>query len=359
MRAVVAILLSRSARRRRSDAVLSRLRRALPLILAIGVACPGIAQAQLVPVPCTLVEGETLAAVATRFGVSIDDIAELNDDADLTALAPGAEIAVAYGERVEHRVARGDTLLRIARRYGVHAVDVARWNHLTDPRRLRADTVLVVYAFPRIPPSSSIGRPSRGTLENGVALRTTSRWEVHDRSRAFVTRDAADAMTRGFAAVEERWPGSPRVEIRDASTEHGGPLHGHHSHQSGRDIDLAYFRRTCREHTCRHHRTAPSDLDAARQWALLEGWLRAGVVDYVFIDHALQEPLYRAAREAGATSAELARWFQWPADESLHVGVIRHAHGHADHFHVRFSCAAHDRECGPRRAIGEVDDEDP
>lgn len=331
----------------------------LALVAAIG--SPASAAAQLVPVPCALVEGESLATVAERFGVTLDEIGELNEGTDLAALEPGTEFAVAYGERVEHRVARGETLLRIARRYGVHAVDVSRWNHLEDPRRLRADAVLVIYAFPRIPPSSSIGWPSHGSLASGVGLRSTPRWEVHDRSRAYVTRDAAEALARAFATVERTHPGSPRIEIRDASVEHGGPLHGHHSHQSGRDVDLAYFRRACRGATCRHFRTTPSELDAHRQWALLEVWLRADVVDYVFIDRALQEPLFQAARESGATSAELARWFQWPRAEGERGGIIRHAHGHVDHLHVRFSCAEHDRECGPRRIGGheELDDEDP
>src|SRR6185369_6913798 len=101
------------------------------------------------------------------------------------------EIAVGYGERIEHRVARGETLLRIARHYGVAATDVARWNGLTEPRRLRADARLLIYAWPRILPSASVGRPSGGTLENGVRLRDEPFWQVHDRDRAFMTRDAA------------------------------------------------------------------------------------------------------------------------------------------------------------------------
>lgn len=307
---------------------------------------------QLVPVPCIMAEGETLAAIATRFGVSMTDLAELNRDTDLSVVAPGTEISVGYGERVEHRVARGETLLRIARRYGVTATDIGRWNELSDPRRLRADATLVIYAWPRIPPSSSIGRPSGGTLENGVQLRSGPWWEVHDRAHAFVTREAAAALDRGFRAVEARWPRSPRIEIRDASAEHGGPLHGHHSHQSGRDVDLAYYRHGCAP-SCTHHRVTPEDLDAERVWAMLDVWLRARVVDYIFIDHALQEPLYRAARASGATASELARWFQWPGDVERHVGVIRHAHGHRDHLHVRFACAEHDRECGPHRSDAE------
>jgi len=324
-------------------------------MLVLGWTAP--TAAQLVPVPCTLVEGESLALVAQRFGVTIADLAELNRDTELSALQPGTQISVGYGERTEHRVSRGETLLRIARRYGVTATDIARWNDLEDPRRLRADATLVIYAWPHIPPSSSIGRPSRGSLENGVQLTSSRLWEVHDQARAYMTRHAVAALSQAFELVRSRWPHAPRVEIRDASTEHGGPLFGHHSHQSGRDIDIAYFRRAC-SGTCLHHHVAPDDLDAERQWAVLETWLRADVLDYVFIDHALQEPLYRAARASGATAAELARWFQWPGDAERRVGIIRHAHGHSDHMHVRFACASHDLECGPRRAGDEVPEGD-
>lgn len=331
------------------------------LVLCVSLmtlAFPAMSSAQLVRVPCVLAEGETVATIATRFNVSLGDLAELNGDRDLATLVPGTEIAVGYGERVEHRVVRGDTLLRIARRYGVSATDVARWNSLTDPRRLRADTSLVIYAWPHIPPSSSIGRPSHGTLESGVRLRPARFWQIHDRDRAYLTRDAASILEHGFEAVARAFSESPRIELRDASAEHGGPLRGHHSHQSGRDIDLAYYRTDCRGQTCVLHRTTADDLDADRQWALLAPWLHGDLVDYVFVDHALQEPLYRAARRAGASPSELARWFQYPGDAERHVGVIRHAEGHRDHLHVRFACAPHDVECGPRHHPDEAPEED-
>src|SRR5260221_611827 len=166
------------------------MRATIAAFFVLLVSSPAAAQGLIVPVPCVLADGETLESIATRFGVTVHDLEELNRDADLTALAPGAQISVGYGERVQHHVARGDTLLRLARRYGVSATDIGRWNGLADPRRLRADATLIIYAWPRIPLSLSVGRPSHGRLENAVQLRTGPHWEVHDRAHSYVTREA-------------------------------------------------------------------------------------------------------------------------------------------------------------------------
>lgn len=328
------------------------LSRLAPLLLVLLVPANALAQV-LVSVPCVLAEGETVAQVAARFGVTPDDLVELNRDTDLEVASAGTEIAVGIGERVVHTVARGDTMLRLARRYGVSALDIGRWNGIADARRLRAGATIVVYAWPHLPPSSSIGRPTDGSLENAVRLRSGPLWVVHDPARAFVTREVATALDAGFRAVEAALHRSPRIEIRDASVEHGGPLLGHHSHQSGRDVDIAYYRVHC-EGTCRHGRVDPAELDAERLYTLLSTWLRTGALDYVFMDYDLQEPLYRAARAHGATYGELARWFQWPHGRDQQAGIIRHAPGHRDHLHLRFACGAHDRECRPDRSGTEL-----
>jgi len=91
----------------------------------------------------------------------------------------------------------------------------------------------------------------------------------------------------------------------------------------------------------------PELLDAELQWTLLETWIRRDTVEYVFVDHDLQQPLYEAAREAGATRAELAAWFQWPRGPQVRAGLIRHVPRHVEHLHVRFACAARNGACVP------------
>jgi LysM repeat protein len=321
-------------------------------LLAVAVQ-PGPVRAELVEVPCVVGADETVSVIAARFHVSMDDLALLNEGIDLSSVAPGTQLVVGYAERVEHRVERGETLLRLGRRYGVSVDDITRWNSIADASRVRAGTTLVIYVRPSLPPSASVGRPNDGSLERGVRLRPNPGWVVREPARAYVTRDVESWMTDGFAQVAERFPRSARIEVRDASAEHGGRLREHRSHQTGRDIDLVYYQRQCHG-TCVFHRVSARELDAERQWALLEAWLRAGVVEYVFIDHALQEPLYQAALAAGARREELSHWFQWPRPADERFGIVRHVRGHRDHLHVRFVCAAHDRRC--QRATGSQDE---
>lgn len=329
----------------------------LVVALVVGLTAPIRARADLVQVPCVLAADETVEAIASRFHVSMEDLALMNEGLDLDEAAPGTSLVVGFGERVEHRIVAGDTLLRLARRYGVSVDDIMRWNALTNDAHIRAGASLVIYARPSVPPSASIGHPSDGALERGVRLRPNTGWVVRDPERAFVTREVASWMTDAFAAVARRHPHSARVEIRDASVEHGGRLREHHSHQSGRDIDLVYYQSQCRD-TCAFHRVSPTTLDAERQWTLLETWLRAGVVEYVFIDHALQEPLYEAARASGATREELSRWFQWPRASEQRLGIVRHVRGHRDHLHVRFVCAPHDLQCDRARVQDDHEEEE-
>ena len=73
--------------------------------------------------------------------------------------------------------------------------------------------------------------------------------------------------------------------------------------------------------------------------------VQAGTVRATVEIAASPETVFRALTDPG----ELARWFQWPHGRDQQAGIIRHAPGHRDHVHVRFACAAHDRECAPDR----------
>jgi membrane-bound lytic murein transglycosylase D len=74
-------------------------------------------------------------------------------------------------DRKSHRVRSGESLSVIARRYRVSVKDLQRWNNISDPRRLRAGTDLVVFYSPVKPAND------KGTVQY-VVQRGDSLWSI-------------------------------------------------------------------------------------------------------------------------------------------------------------------------------------
>ncbi len=193
-------------------------------------------------------------------------------------------------------------------------------------------------------PSRSVGSAHAGTLAAAVRLPSHIGYAVREPSRAWGMSRAIDWLVQAFDFVVAADPGAPRVRVHDLSLRYGGPMSGHKSHKSGRDVDITYYQRSCQTE-CLGRPVAASELDAGRQWRLLQYWLQHGQAEFIFVDYALQRPLYAQAKSAGATPRQLARWFQYPRGPGFPAGVIRHVPNHANHVHVRFRCALTDRAC--------------
>lgn len=293
-----------------------------------------------------VVEGDTLSEVAERLEVSLDDLLRWNEDLDPNHIEVGQRLRL---EQVQPRsvyvVRDGDRLGRIASRYGVSVRDIRRWNSDLRPNRLRVGERIVIHAERIPPPSQSMGAPSEGTLLHGRRLGEHPGYVIRDRDRAYGTQETLEWIRDGFDAVVRRHRDAPRVRIHDISRRGGGEMTDHRSHQSGRDVDISYYQRRCGPQGCPFARLHPTQLDARTQWTLLRQWLRRGHVEAIFIDYALQEPLYRQAEAQGATRQQLMRWFQYPRGEDVPVGIIRHYRNHRNHMHVRFRCPRSDGEC--------------
>jgi membrane-bound lytic murein transglycosylase D len=107
--------------------------------------------------------GDTLYAVARRYGVSVPAITDANEISASTPLKVGARLEIpgrtAGGAgrsggspdltRMTYDVKRGDTLSQIADRFSVSVQQLMSWNHLRRATSLRAGQRLVVYADPR------------------------------------------------------------------------------------------------------------------------------------------------------------------------------------------------------------------
>lgn len=95
--------------------------------------------------------GDTLGGIASRFGVSLGALTAANGISDpdlvraghvLTIPGPGGAHGVAAARA--HKVRRGETLGAIARRYGTTVAQIAARNGIRDVNRIRAGQVLRV-----------------------------------------------------------------------------------------------------------------------------------------------------------------------------------------------------------------------
>lgn len=295
----------------------------------------------------TVLRGDNLTRIAERVGVSLEALTEANPEMRRDRIRPGQRLNLVGPTRVvDHVVQRGETIARIASRFEVRPLDLTDWNPVLRRRGVETGMTLRIYTDVRISRSESVGAPNEGTLENAVRLPEGRAYVVRTGDRAFATHETVQWIVEAFDAALDADPDMPRLRIHDLSAPTGGRIAGHRSHQNGRDADIAYYRRQCRNgEPCFMNRTRPEDLDVAHQWRLFRYWLERDLATHIFVDYALQAPLYEYARTHGATAAELDRWFQYPREKTEPRGIIRHFAQHDDHFHVRFVCPRGDDRC--------------
>lgn len=100
--------------------------------------------------------GETLSDIGMRYGIPVAQLAEWNGldsghtvfaDSRISVSGPAAQDVAAPdagASRGTHRVATGETLTAIATRFGVGVDELAEANAIADPNRIVAGTVLAV-----------------------------------------------------------------------------------------------------------------------------------------------------------------------------------------------------------------------
>ena len=299
-----------------------------------------------------MAERETLGAIAAHYGVSVEQILERNPGLAADHIRAGQTIAIG-DERHAVQVASA------ARRYADqhrprargHDRRAVRWNPGLTPDRIRTGRQLVLYPKQPQSVSESVGSPSSGELLHAHRLPPGAGYAIRDADRAYATDETVRGLISAFEHLHQGDPRAPRLWVHDLSLRHGGPMSEHRSHQSGRDADVAYPQKSCARGTCDFHRIGPDQLDPRHTFELLRYLLERGQLEAVFVDYRLQAPLYRYAREHGATAEELQRWFQYPHGRDNPYGVIRHFPKHDDHMHLRFACHVSDAGCKTFRPL--------
>jgi LysM repeat protein len=357
---------------------------ALPGPAAVSVAAVGVSDGRWVSY--RIIPGDRLNEIAERYRVAVGKLLEWNRlDAEQPVLRVGHELRVfteaqpTQRERQSYSVRPGDSWSKLAKRFGVEQQRLrTQWNprvealkpgekltvwreaatpsvtgdapQLLAMRESTGETPLrsVQKSSPHLPiieiPSSGIstGTANRGRLVGGVQLpRNDALYSIRNPANSWGSSLMIRELQRGVRDFRERTGFDRELVMNDLSRERGGRFRPHRSHTSGRDVDI---RLPIRLGVAKG--TIPrlgSQVDWDATWALIQAFADGEQLQYVFLSRSRQQALLEAAKRAGATEAELVRFIQYPRHSR--TAVVRHAHGHTEHIHVRFKCAANETSC--------------
>jgi LysM repeat protein len=311
---------------------------------------------------------ETVDQVAHRYGVLPEVLRRWNGlRPDAQKLGNGARLKVKARQipprrlQLEYVVQEGDTWWSIATRYGVDSQELraANWEA---PRKLVVGEALSLWIDPvvfqwlgeaaydggaeGIPlvrrGAVGIGPPQQGRLVNGVQIPEGPGYTRKMMPSSYGTTHAVLQLVRALHAFSDTAGYEGELLLGSMSRRHGGPIEGHVSHQTGRDVDI---RLPLLADVPTWFPLKPWRVDWAALWHLLQTLDATGHVQIVFLDYTMQKNLYKVATDLGVAEDERRRMLQWPRGEKAHLGVVRHSPGHEQHIHVRFDCGAYETEC--------------
>ena len=202
--------------------------------------------------------------------------------------------------------------------------------------------------------SQSVGAPNAGTLENGAHLLESPFVRYvggYAGDSHYGVRELVEGIEHAAHEVKRRYPDAV-LGIGQLSRRDGGEIDRHHSHESGRDGDLAFYLVDAFGKAVQRDRfyligpdgRAPSDpklhFDDGRNWALISALVNDPRmrVTHIFVVNYLRTRLLAYGARVAASPAlrqRIAEVLMQP----------RHALPHDDHFHVRVACPWSSGKC--------------
>lgn len=204
---------------------------------------------------------------------------------------------------------------------------------------------------------ASRGLPANGRVDGAVALTETMAVRVlprRHRARClwWATPRLVGSIERAGREVQKAFPDSPPLGVGNLGRARGGSLAPYsHSHQAGRDADLAFYVLDAQGPVALEDLERfdsglqPEDrklkFDVARNWALVAALVGDESIQlkWLFVSSALRDALLVYARKSRVTPAVIAA-----AEKVLHQPSD--APPHDDHFHVRIRCTSGERDEG-------------
>ena len=304
--------------------------------------------------------GDTVGSIATEHGVRVSDIVRWNNLASADKIhigqmlklrtVSGGSSSRSSSSRKDRKVTivvrKGDSLSKIAKTNGVTIKDLMKWNRALrkSPDQLRVGQKIAIWVDAPEVQSGSVGTSNKGRLSNGEQLPKGNGYYRRKPHNEYGTNLTISHIITVMAKYDAKFKKAPRFAIGDISSEKGGKLKPHKSHQSGRDVDIGYVDSNGKDLQSFEKMNADT-LDVEKNWYVIKEFVDTGDVEYIFVDYKLQKLLYDYAKKKGVKSSYLSRVFQYPNGKNNRRGVIRHARGHNDHMHIRFTCPKNDDKC--------------
>lgn len=309
----------------------------------------------------SMVPGETIEEIAARYGLREMDLrAHNNLEPTTMTLRKGARLHV-KARRVpqprsllELEIGEGETWRGLARRHGVDSKELRAYNWPWKDKLVPGSKVSV-WADPLTVDwiggagadeivargGLGVGAPDAGHLIGGVAVPEGEGYALRFPESSYGTTHSVSELLRALQVYRATTKYTRTLQLGAMSRPRGGPLGGHRSHQTGRDIDILLPRRA---DVPSYLPLTPRRMDWLALWDLA---LAFSTVDaaVIYLDYKLQRDLYRAVKAAGMDPDDIARVLQYPRGSAARRGLIRHEPGHTAHMHVRFGCGPCEVEC--------------
>ncbi len=132
----------------------------------------------------TVRSGETLAAIATAYGISIEQLVRDNNLGNADHIEVGQKLKIVGGspqstKKLSYTVKRGDTLSEIAQEFGVTTAQVMEWNGLKSATAIQPGQTLKLYGASHqwseytVKPGDSLGLIAQS---NGCSVSDLKSW---------------------------------------------------------------------------------------------------------------------------------------------------------------------------------------
>lgn len=303
--------------------------------------------------------GETVAAIATRWGVSAEELQQWNPwlARSTGGIRPGKLLQLRANKRPPLRMraiyftGADDTWASVAARVGsTVSVIQAGPNRALAEQPLRAGLSLIVlrdadapgwnpYAARTAAPVQlpdvdlgglSEGRPNGGRLVNGIQLPQSELYDLWKPELCYGSTHAVRTVMRAIQGFRSSTGWTGQLTIGSMSREGGGPFAPHKSHRSGRDVDIRLPRLDGDGSHPRH-----DEVDWHATWALIASFIATEHTEVIFLSRRLHPLLQRAAEDMGEGQQAQAA-----------IGrVVVHSKGHHAHIHVRIDCGIDETDC--------------